>query len=218
MAEGAGDSRWRRLGARLEALAEAERDQFPLWLPVGFTAGYLTLELRVTDARTGIDYDHADWGAPTLTCGSAGAGSWVSDRAWASSSNGWGPAERDQSNGEQPATDGSVLTVSGVHYTKGIGAHPAGSVASDVAVTLGGACTRFTAVAGVDAETAGRGSVVFSVVADGTTLFTSPTVTTTPVAVDVDVTGRGTLRLVVAGGPDGVEYDHADWADARLLC
>ncbi|GIJ56283.1 NPCBM/NEW2 domain-containing protein [Virgisporangium aurantiacum] len=187
--------------------------QAPTRLTVG-TAGYLTLELRVTDARTGIDYDHADWGAPTLTCGSAGTGSWVSDRAWASSSNGWGPAERDQSNGEQAVSDGSVLTVGGVHYPKGIGAHPA----SDVAVTLGGACTRFTAVAGVDTETAGRGSVVFSVVADGTTLFTSPTVTTTPMAVDVDVTGRGTLRLVVAGGADGVEYDHADWADARLLC
>jgi hypothetical protein len=31
-------------------------------------------------------------------------------------------------------------------------------------------------VVGVDAETAGRGSVVFSVVADGVTLYTSPTV------------------------------------------
>lgn len=39
MAEGAGDSRWRGVAARLEALAEAERDQFPLWLPVGLLGG-----------------------------------------------------------------------------------------------------------------------------------------------------------------------------------
>jgi alpha-galactosidase len=138
----------------------------------------------------------------------------VSDRAWSSSSNGWGPTERDQSNGETASSDGSVLTVGGVRYPKGIGAHAAG----EVAVALGGACTRFTAVAGIDAETAGRGSVVFSVVADGVTLYTSPTVTTAPALIDVDVTGRGTLRLVVGGSTDGVEFDHADWADARLLC
>lgn len=43
MAEGPGDSRWRpRLAARLEALAEAERDQFPLWLPVGLLVGIAT--------------------------------------------------------------------------------------------------------------------------------------------------------------------------------
>ncbi len=39
MADGAGDSRWRAVAARLEALAEAERDQFPLWLPVGLLMG-----------------------------------------------------------------------------------------------------------------------------------------------------------------------------------
>ena len=40
MADGPGDSRWRgRLAAWLEALAEAERDQFPLWLPVALLTG-----------------------------------------------------------------------------------------------------------------------------------------------------------------------------------
>lgn len=189
--------------------------QQPTRVTVG-TAGYRNLELRVSDNHNGITSDHADWGAPTLTCGAAtGAGSFASDRAWTTSTSGFGPAERDRSNGERPADDGSVITVNGVSYPKGIGTHPA----SDIALPLGGACARFTAVAGVDAESGARGTVVFSVVADGVTLFTSPTVTpTTPVPVDVDLTGRTELRLVVAGTADGVTSDHADWAGARLLC
>jgi alpha-galactosidase len=179
------------------------------------TGGVLALELRVTDARDGINYDHADWAAAVLTCGGSGTGSAAGDRAWSSSSNGWGPAERNMSNGEQPAGDGSAITVAGVTYPSGIGAH----AASDIAIALGGTCSRFTAVGGVDAETAGRGSVVFSVVADGVTLYTSPTVTSSAaVAVNVSVAGRSTLHLVVSDGGDGINYDHADWADARLVC
>jgi alpha-galactosidase len=189
--------------------------QAPTRLTVS-TGGYLNLELRVTDARTnGIQYDHADWGAPTLVCGTAGTGSAVSDRTWGSATNGWGPAERDGSNGEQAAGDGSVLTVGGVSYPKGVGVH----AASDVTVPLGGACSRFTAVAGLDAE-AGTSStgVTFSVLGDGVTLWTSPTVTAgVPAAVDVSVAGRTNLRLVV-GGAGSINFDHADWADARLSC
>ncbi|GAA2326986.1 NPCBM/NEW2 domain-containing protein [Dactylosporangium salmoneum] len=180
------------------------------------TGGYLTLELRVTDARTnGNTYDHADWGAPTLTCATAGAGSAVSDRSWGTATNGWGPAERDMSNGEQPAADGSVITVGQVSYPKGLGVH----AASDVTVPLGGACSRFTAVAGLDAEVGQQSTgVTFSVLGDGVTLYTSPTVTAAaPVAIDVSVAGRTNLRLVV-GSAGSIDYDHADWADARLIC
>jgi alpha-galactosidase len=199
---------------RLLAYTDVKRGgQAPTGLTAS-TAGYLTLELRVTDTRDGINYDHADWGNPTLTCGTPGTGSYVSDRTWSSAANGWGPAERDQSNGEQPAADGSVISVAGVTYPKGVGAHAAG----DISVPLSGACGRFTAVAGIDAETAGQGSVVFSVLGDGVTLYTSPTVTAgSPVTVDVAVSGRATLRLVVSGA-GSIDFDHADWADARLLC
>jgi alpha-galactosidase len=188
--------------------------QAPTRLTVS-TGGYLSLELRVTDARNGIGHDHADWGAPTLVCGGTGTGSAVSDRTWGTAGNGWGPAERDTSNGEQVAGDGSVITVGGVTYPKGVGVHAAG----DLTVPLGGTCSRFTAVAGLDAEvgTASTG-VVFSVVADGVTLWTSPTVTAAaPVAVDVAVAGRTNLRLVTTGA-GSIDHDHADWADARLIC
>src|SRR5690349_3884270 len=39
MAGGPGESRWRTAAAWLEDLAEAERDQFPLWLPVALLTG-----------------------------------------------------------------------------------------------------------------------------------------------------------------------------------
>jgi len=35
--------------------------------------------------------------------------------------------------------------------------------------------------------------------------------------VDVDVTGANTLELITTDGGNGLEADHADWADAKLL-
>ena len=187
--------------------------QAPTTLAVS-TGGYLSMELRVTNARNDNNYDHADWGSPTLVCGSGGAGSFASGRAWSSSTNGWGAAERDQSNGEQLTSDGSVQAVNGAFYPKGVGVHPA----ADLAIGVSG-CSRFTAVLGIDAETAGRGSVVFSLVADGATICTSPTVTSmSPVLIDDGIADRTTLHLVAGDGGNGKGYDHANWADARLLC
>ncbi|HEV7713904.1 MAG TPA: NPCBM/NEW2 domain-containing protein [Asanoa sp.] len=177
------------------------------------TGGYSTLELRVTDGRGDNTYDHADWGAATLTCTAPGTGSTPSFTG----SNGWGPAERDQSNGEQAAGDGLVPTLNGISYVRAIGAH----APADLTVALGGTCERFTATAGIDGEvTSATARVVFTVLADGTQIYTSAPVTVAsgPVSVDLDVTGRGALRRVVGDGGNGVDYDHADWADARLLC
>ncbi|WP_279583084.1 NPCBM/NEW2 domain-containing protein, partial [Fodinicola feengrottensis] len=177
-------------------------------------AGVQALELRVTDARNGIDYDHSDWAEPQVTCSAVSTGAYVSDKAWTSSTNAWGPAERDQSNGEQPAGDGGVITVAGVSYPKGIGAHGP----SDIAFVASG-CHRLVAVGGVDAEVGAHGTVTFSVVGDSTTLYTSPTVTPgTPVTIDVDITGRSQVHLVVGNTADGMDYDHADWASASLVC
>ena len=37
--------------------------------------------------------------------------------------NGWGPVERDRSNGEQGAADGAPLKIRGTTYAKGLGVH-----------------------------------------------------------------------------------------------
>jgi alpha-galactosidase len=182
------------------------------------TGGYSTLELRVTDGRVNANrYDHADWGAATLTCTGSGSGSNVGDLAWGTATNGWGPAERNSSNGEAAPGDGIVPATGGVHYVKAVGVH----APSDITLNLGGACERFTAAAGIDGEvTSSAASVVFSVVADGTAIYTSPAVTVAsgPAAVDLNVTGRSSLRLIVTDAGNGIDYDHADWAGARLVC
>ncbi len=150
--------------------------------------------------------------------GPAGPGTtYLSDMSWQASANGWGPAERDRSNGESAAGDGRTLTIAGTTYAKGIGAHAAGTVD----VGLGGRCSTFAADVGVDAEVgSGRGSVTFSVLGDGATLATTPVKTGGQAAtsLSVNVSGRATLRLTVGNGGDNIDYDHADWANARVTC
>ena len=38
------------------------------------------------------------------------------------------------------------------------------------------------------------------------------------IVASVNVTGKTNLQLVVTNGGDNVNYDHADWADAKLTC
>ena len=91
---------------------------------------------------------------------------------------------------------------------------------SDVRVTVPAGCTRFKASVGIDDEVGSNGSVVFQVFAGATQIYASPTLTGTSatVQVDVDITGASTLRVFVTNGGDNINYDHADWADARIEC
>ncbi|MCU1657010.1 MAG: beta-galactosidase, partial [Pseudonocardiales bacterium] len=140
----------------------------------------------------------------------------VSSLPFFSATNSWGPVERNTSNGEQAAGDGKPITLNGTVYPSGLGTN----AVSDVAVYLGGNCTRFTATVGVDAEVGNNGSVTFSVVSDGTTLTTTPVLkgSSASVTLDVDITGTQLLDLVVGDGGDGNGFDHADWANAQLHC
>ena len=136
---------------------------------------------------------------------------YVSDLPFVSSTNGYGPVERDMSNGGQAANDGAVITVGGTEYRKGLGAH----APSDVQLDLD-KCTRLTAVVGVDAEDS-AGRVAFQVEGDGVVLWRSSELTGTATqAADVDVTGVSRLRLVVDQlATNG--HDHSDWADAKVV-
>ncbi|WP_435865700.1 NPCBM/NEW2 domain-containing protein [Streptomyces xanthochromogenes] len=140
----------------------------------------------------------------------------LSDLAWSSAAGGWGPVERDRSNGEQAAGDGRTLTIDGTTYAKGLGTH----AASTVTYYLGGTCTAFKAGAGVDDEVGAKGSVVFQVYRDGVLAADSGKVTGSDGAktIGADVSGANELRLVVADAGDGVDYDHADWLDPQLTC
>jgi hypothetical protein len=138
----------------------------------------------------------------------------VSDLAFVEVVNGFGPAEKDMSNGEDGAADGAPLKLDGVTYAKGLGVH----AASEITVPLGGQYKMFLADVGVDDEVADNGTVVFQVSADGVALFDSGMMTGADPTkqVMVDVTGKTELKLVVTDADDGIASDHADWANARL--
>ncbi|MEU3983568.1 NPCBM/NEW2 domain-containing protein [Streptomyces sp. NPDC026672] len=142
--------------------------------------------------------------------------SYLSDLPWLSATSGWGPVERDTSNGEEVAGDGHPITLGGIEYAKGLGVH----AASDVAYYTGGACETVTADVGVDDEKGANGSVAFEVWADGTEVASTGVLTNAMPAqpLTADVTGAEVIRLVVTDGADGADSDHADWAAARLTC
>ncbi|MEU8031493.1 beta-galactosidase [Streptomyces sp. NPDC049099] len=140
----------------------------------------------------------------------------VSDLPFLSSTNGWGPVERDTSVGEQAAGDGRPIRIAGVGHAKGLGTNSV----SDVELYLAGKCSRLAADVGVDDETDGAGTVTFSVIADGRTLVTTPTIRGKQAAVpiDVDVSGVQVVDLKVGDAGDGNGNDHGDWATPTLTC
>ncbi|MFE0134203.1 endo-alpha-N-acetylgalactosaminidase family protein [Streptomyces sp. NPDC059037] len=141
---------------------------------------------------------------------------YASDMDWTSMENGWGPAEKDMSNGETAAGDGKPLTVNGTVYEKGLGTASPGTIR----YYLGGKCTSFTAQVGQDDSQGTRGSVQFSVAADGTEKVKSPVLKAADDAwsLTADVSGAKYVDLVTGDGGDGPGNDHADWGEARFHC
>lgn len=128
--------------------------------------------------------------------------------------NGWGPFERDRSNGEQGPFDGGVISIGGVKFSRGLGVH----AVSELHYNLAGKYQNFISEIGIDDEVGNRGSVVFQVWLDGVKAFESPTMHGADPAstVSLNVAGKNELKLIVLDGGDGNGYDHSDWADAHL--
>ena len=110
------------------------------------------------------------------------------------------------------SVDRNPLKIGNETFEHGIGTH----ARSDVRIKTAGLATRFSAKVGVDAETGKRGSVQFLVLADGKRVYDSGKMRGGEAAktVDVDITGAKVVRLIVEDGGDGMDYDHADWAEA----
>ncbi|MEU9185560.1 NPCBM/NEW2 domain-containing protein [Streptomyces sp. NPDC048484] len=140
----------------------------------------------------------------------------LGDLPWLSTTNGWGPVERNTSNGENAAGDGTPLTVNGVVYATGLGVH----ADSTVEFYTGEACETVTAQVGIDDEEGTDGSVAFEIWADGTKAASTGVLTNAEAAqaLSADVSGAQVVRLVVTDGGDGITSDHGDWADAQLTC
>ncbi|MBK8501659.1 MAG: NPCBM/NEW2 domain-containing protein [Saprospiraceae bacterium] len=133
--------------------------------------------------------------------------------------NGWGPIEYDQSNGSTSPNDGSTITINGTTYSKGLGVH----APSEITYNLTGQKLLFRTSIGVDDEVdagpCSTGSVQFLVYLDGQLSYQSPVMGQydDAINVEIDITGKSQLKLVVTDGGDDPTCDHADWANARLF-
>ncbi|MBC8108050.1 MAG: NPCBM/NEW2 domain-containing protein [Anaerolineae bacterium] len=175
--------------------------------------GTYTVTVTITDNAGGSKQATT---SVTVTGGPVQTTTYVSDLTPTLANNGWGPYQKDKSNGEAGANDGLTITLNGVTYTKGLGVH----AASELRYNLGGNYNQFLASIGVDDEVGAGGAVVFQVWDNlGNKLYDSGTMggATATKSVTIDVTGKQELRLIVTDGGNGADSDHADWANARLL-
>lgn len=109
----------------------------------------------------------------------------------------------------------SAIKLAGQTYIKGIGTH----AISEIEIPLDGKYTRFTSVTGIDEAIISNGSCAFKVYVDEDLRWESDVLKAggNTATCDVDVTNGQILKLMVTDGGDGINSDHADWADARLL-
>lgn len=122
---------------------------------------------------------------------------------------GWGTPHRSKS------VEGNPLTIEKRTFERGIGTH----APSAMWIELDGWTSDFTAWVGVDDEVAdSRASVEFIIIGKGEVMWKSGLMTAKDPAKEVNLNIRGVkkLGLIVSPGPDGMNYDHADWADAKL--
>ncbi|MEU9588872.1 NPCBM/NEW2 domain-containing protein [Streptomyces sp. NPDC048193] len=204
-------------GAAVLPAGRSLRTAWSLTAPAGTPPGAYDLTVDVSHrspsgARVGTVLPVTASVVVPPPAGTSGLG----DLPWLSATNGWGPVERNTSNGESAAGDGNPITVGGVAYDAGLGVH----AASSVAYYTGRDCEKVTAEVGVDDEKGAKGTVAFQIWADGTQVASTGVLTNAMPAqpVTADVTGAEVVRLVVTDGGDGTDSDHADWAAARLTC
>ena len=92
---------------------------------------------------------------------------------------------------------------------------PTRSAASSSTCPAG--CTAFSSDVGVDDSRAGKGSVTFSVLADGAQVASTGVIgRSARPAPHGDVTGAQRLTLNVGDAGDGIGHDNGDWAGAQL--
>lgn len=145
-----------------------------------------------------------------LAAAQAGETVWLSSLDLTKMRQGWGRPQVDRAIREGP------LSIGGRRFDRGVGTH----AKSVFWVDLSAGTERFQAQFGVD-DAAGnpKASVTAQILGDGRVLWRTPVMRPgqAAVPVDVDLHGVRTLTLLVGDAGDGVEYDHADWAEARFL-
>jgi alpha-galactosidase len=140
----------------------------------------------------------------------AGSTVWLDDLDLSKTVQGWAQPQKNESVDHHP------LTIGGKHFERGLGTH----AESLLYIDLKGGAKRFTASVGIDDDVNGNteSSVQFSVLGDGEVLWKGEVMKAgqAPEAVDVNLSGVKILLLKVGDGGNGINYDHADWGDAKF--
>ena len=135
---------------------------------------------------------------------------WLDDLNLTSATQGWGEPHKNKS------VEGHPLTIGGKEFARGFGTH----AESSLQINLGGGAQKFSASVGVDDEVNKNpaSSVEFIVRGDGKVLWRSGVLHAGDAAKDcaVDLTGVKSLVLEVGDAGDGIDFDHADWANAKF--
>ncbi|MFG3369609.1 NPCBM/NEW2 domain-containing protein [Streptomyces sp. NPDC048156] len=134
----------------------------------------------------------------------------VADLPWLHAWAGYASPERNS------GIEGQTLQVAGASYAQGVGSHSE----SEVAVWLGGRCSKLTTWVGVQDGTNTGGSVIGQVLGDGKVIGESEhkEIGDGAQQLVVDVTGVDYLELHTTVGDDSSYGDRIVWGDARLDC
>jgi hypothetical protein len=120
-----------------------------------------------------------------------------------------------RATGSSGTGDGRAIMLQGVTYSKGLGVH----APSEIIFSLNGNYDQFISDVGVDDEEVNVGSVTFQVWADTVKVYDSGDLDANSAikTVNISVVGVQKLKLIVTDAGDGTDFDHADWASARLV-
>ena len=118
--------------------------------------------------------------------------------------------------GINKSVTGKALSVGGRTFETGVGTH----ASSRLYLQLDGKAQTFQAMVGVDDEAnKPYASIEFQVFADGLKVYDSGVMRKgmDPKSVNVELAGVNTLLLKVSDAGDGKQFDHADWAEAKIV-
>ncbi len=133
---------------------------------------------------------------------------WLDKLDLSNMESGWGTAQANKS------VEGNILSIAGKKFERGVGTH----AVSTYQLNINKNGKRFLATVGVDDEATNKGSVEFMALGDKKVIWQSGIMKkgTTPKIIDIDIRNIKILSLLVTDAGDGIDYDHADWCDAKI--
>ena len=180
-------------------------------------SGVRSLELRVTDAGDGINWDHGVWGYPTLTCRENAAvltslqpsTQYLADLPWRQDDWSDFPSQRNTNMSKT-----APVSIRGTQFQHGIGAHSN----SIIRIPISPSCTTFIADVGIDDSAGGNGYVQMQMWADSTMKW-SGNISGSMAATHLEIPISGTREIALTTLREGdPSWDHVAWGDPRVTC